>query len=227
VVAPRPVYLDQAGDIFSTPAVVIEYVEGTTEFAPADLPEFILQCAGQLSRIHALDGSNPDVSFLPKQEALVAEKLRERPATLDESLDEGRIRHALESVWPLPPRNGPALLHGDFWPGNLLWRDDRLVAVIDWEDAAVGDPLADVANSRLEILWAFGMEAMRLFTQRYQALTAVDFTDLPYWDLWAALRPAGRLSEWAVGEATERAMRVGHRAFVAQAFETLSARRTN
>ena len=43
----------------------------------------------------------------------------------------------------------------------------RLVGVIDWEDAALGDPLADLANSRLEILWAFGDEAMERFTREY------------------------------------------------------------
>ena len=25
------------------------------------------------------------------------------------------------------------LLHGYLWPGNLLWQDGRLVAVVDWE----------------------------------------------------------------------------------------------
>jgi aminoglycoside phosphotransferase (APT) family kinase protein len=96
-----------------------------------------------------------------------AEKLRERPVTVDESLDEGRIRDALEAVWPLPQRNPSALLHGDFWPGNTLWRDGQLMAIIDWEDAQFGDPLADVANSRLEILWAFGIDVMQRFTHQY------------------------------------------------------------
>ncbi len=35
---------------------------------------------------------------------------------------------------------------------GMLWKDGQLVAVIDWEDAPLGDPLADVANSRLESL---------------------------------------------------------------------------
>lgn len=45
-----------------------------------------------------------------------------------------------------------------------MWRDGQLAAVIDWEDAQLGDPLADVANARLEILWAFGIEAMLRFS---------------------------------------------------------------
>ena len=62
------------------------------------------------------------------------------------------------------------------------------MAVIDWEDAALGDPLADVANSRLEILWAFGIAAMIGCTRQYRSMTAVDFANLPYWDLCVALR---------------------------------------
>jgi aminoglycoside phosphotransferase (APT) family kinase protein len=106
-----------------------------------------------------------------------------------------------------------------------VWKEGRLVAVIDWEDAAVGDPLADVANARLELLWALGIEAATEFTGQYESLKPdLDLTDLPYWDLWADLRLAGRLAEWGLDAVTEKAMRVGHETFVAQAFETLSAR---
>ena len=221
---PPPYYLDQSGEIFSTPYIVLEYIEGKPEFAPANLADFILQFTTHLSRIHQVDGSKLDLSFLPTAEHFYAEKLRERPTTVDESIDEGRIRDALEAVWPLRERNTPVLLHGDFWPGNLLWKDGRLVAVIDWEDAQVGDPLADVANSRLEILWAFGIDAMQRFTQQYQSLTAVNFTDLPYWDLCAALRPASKFADWADDDLTEKTMREGHRWFITQALEKLHLR---
>ena len=45
------------------------------------------------------------------------------------------IRDALEAVWPLGSRNADKLMHGDYWPGNTLWKDGRLVGIIDWEDA--------------------------------------------------------------------------------------------
>lgn len=217
---PAPYYLDQSGDIFPTPYIVIEYVEGQSEFALA--PEHIPQLATQLARIHALDCSQLDVSFLPNQAQRFARKISQRPTNLDESLDEGRIRDVLEAVWPLSQQNTAVLLHGDFWPGNILWKDGRIVAVIDWEDAALGDPLADVANTRLEILWAFGIDAMRRFTQQYQSMTNVDFTSLPVWDLFAALRPASKLSEWAADDVAEQRMRAGHKLFVTQAFEKLA-----
>ena len=220
---PTPYHLDQSGEIFSTPYIVIEYIEGKPEFAPAHGTDIILQLATYLSRIHQVDCSKLDVSFLPQQEQRYADKLGERPTNVDESLDEGHIRDALEAVWPLPQRNTPVLLHGDFWPGNILWKDGRLVAVIDWEDAALGDPLADVANGRLEILWAFGIDAMQRFTQQYQSMTIIDFTHLPYWDLCAALRPVAQMAQWGLDDTTERTMRERHRWFVTQAFEKLSA----
>ena len=219
---PTPYYLDQSGEIFSTPYIVIEYIEGKSEFALSHIPDLILQFATQLSRIHAVDCSKLDVSFLPTAEKRYTEMLRERPTHVDESSDEGHIRDALEAAWPFPQRNTSVLLHGDFWPGNILWQDGQLVGVIDWEDAQLGDPLADVANSRLEILWAFGLDAMQSFTQQYQSMTAIDFTNLPYWDLCAALRTASKFAEWAADDLTKKTMQEGHRWFITQAFEKLS-----
>ena len=219
---PAPYYVDQSGDIFPTPCVVVEYIEGNTEFALDHVADFIPQFATHLARIHAVDYSNLDLSFLPTQEQKYAKKVSERPPNLDESIDEGCIRDVLESAGRLSQHNASVLLHGDFWPGNLLWKDGRLVAVIDWEDAALGDPLADVANSRLEILWAFGIDAMHSFTQQYQSIAPIDFTYLPIWDLFAALRPAFKIAEWAGDDSAEQIMRERHRFFVAQAFTNLA-----
>ena len=113
------------------------------------------------------------------------------------------------------------LLHGDFWPGNILWRDGQIVGVIDWEDAALGDPLADIANSRLELLWAFGVEAMQRFTDHYQSLAGIDFANLPYWELYAALRRISQIAEWGLDEITEKTMRERLGWFIAQAFMNL------
>lgn len=221
--APVPVHFDQSGKVLSTPFVVVEHIDGETEFAPGNLADFLALLATQLLRIHSLAGGRHDLSFLPRQSERYAKRLAERPTTMDESVFEGRIRDTLEAVWPLPRRNRSVLLHGDFWPGNVLWNDGKLVAVIDWEDAALGDPLADLANARLEIVWAFGRDAMDGFTKEYRSHTTIDFTHLAYWDLCAALRPISKFSEWADDDIAEQAMREAHRSFVRQAFEASSA----
>lgn len=43
-------------------------------------------------------------------------------------------------------RYRPVLIHGDLWPNHILWDPQtvRATAVIDWEDARLGDPAADL-----------------------------------------------------------------------------------
>ena len=66
-----------------------------------------------------------------------------------------------------------------------------MTGVIDWEDAAIGDPLADLGKSRLEILWSHGEAAMEAYTAAYLALNqAMDASCLAWWDLYGALRLA-------------------------------------
>jgi aminoglycoside phosphotransferase (APT) family kinase protein len=219
VAAPEPVYLDDSGELFPTPVLVVAFIEGETAIAPAGLDEALARAAAELAKIHRV-GDSPALSFLPRQ----GSGFGERPAVLDDAMGEGRIRDALESAWPLPQTNASVLLHGDFWPGNLLWRDGALAGVIDWEDARIGDPLADFGNSRLEMLWAFGADAMETFTTRYRSSTAVDVANLPYWDLCAALRPCSKIANWGLEAVTERRMRDQHAWFVGRGLAGLASR---
>jgi aminoglycoside phosphotransferase (APT) family kinase protein len=143
-------------------------------------------------------------------------------------MHEAFLRSLVASRWPPPEAERSALLHGDFWAGNLLWRDDRIVAVIDWEEAAVGDPLTDVATTRLDLLWAFGRRSMAAFTDHYLSLTALDPAGLALWDLVAALRPAGAFSAWVADwvdfgrpDMNATTMRSQHRWFLDQALQAL------
>ncbi|MBE0695857.1 MAG: phosphotransferase [Anaerolineaceae bacterium] len=231
----RPVYLDQSGAIFPTPYLVIEYISGKPEFSPSNAADLPLQLAVHLAKIHSLDCSALDLSFLPKQAVEGSSIPGSHSSNSNQSLSEDRIRDILQSASPLPPRNPPRLLHGDYWPGNILWQADKLAAVVDWEDAAVGDPLADFSISRLDILWIYGMDAMISFTRHYQSLMSIDYTDLPYWDLSAALRLArlagADLAGWAAfflpfgrTDITEQTIREHYRFFISQAFEKLAPR---
>jgi aminoglycoside phosphotransferase (APT) family kinase protein len=221
-----PEYLDQSGEIFATAVVVVAYIEGgPLLLGLGDAPALVPQLAAQLARIHRVDCSLDDLSFLPTQNDLWAAKFATRSVQLDNSLDEERIRDTLENAWPLAQINPSCLLHGDYWPGNVLWRDGRIVGVIDWEDAATGDPLADLANSRLEVLWAFGSDAMDSFTQEYMRHYAVaaplDLTNLPYWDLCAALRLLPVIPVMTSDPEDESRLRAWHRTFTESAFAWL------
>ncbi len=69
----------------------------------------------------------------------------------------------------------PTVVHGDLWHENLLARRGRLTGVLDWEEAGVGDPAADLAG-----LWYLGDDWAQ------QAVRALDppeplFRRVPCW----------------------------------------------
>ncbi|GIO30973.1 MULTISPECIES: phosphotransferase family protein [Paenibacillus] len=213
---PAPyIALDRFG---GAPLLVTEFMEGEVLGSMENVPDAMLQLADRLSDIHQVAWERHALHFLPKLNDGCDAKLNKRPERMDDSLSEGRIRDALEAVWPLPQANRDVLLHGDFWPGNVIWKDGRIASLIDWEDAAIGDPLFDLANARLELLWASGTDAMDGFTQRYQTRNpGLDYSALPVWDLIAALKPATGLSEWGLPPDIERQMREKHRLFTEHA----------
>lgn len=138
-------------------------------------------------------------------------------------MPETSIRRTLQAIWPPPQVTKPVVLHGDYWPGNVLWRDGRLVGIVDWEEAAFGDAMADLANIRLEIIWHFGTSAMDMLTSEYLALRpAVETASLPAWDLRTALRACAFPLETLPLPANEIAsMRHAHREFALAAMEQL------
>ncbi|MFD0556196.1 hygromycin-B 4-O-kinase [Stackebrandtia endophytica] len=60
----------------------------------------------------------------------------------------------------------PRLVHGDFGANNPLVRDGRVTGVLDWGAAMVGDPLYDLANTRL---WAPFLPCMRAHADHAEA----------------------------------------------------------
>jgi aminoglycoside phosphotransferase (APT) family kinase protein len=66
-------------------------------------------------------------------------------ATVEPELREGadEVAEMLRAAIPKPMAS--AILHGDYRLGNLLCRDERVVAIIDWELWGLGDPRTDFA----------------------------------------------------------------------------------
>ncbi len=221
---PTPIRLDESGEIFAEPYLVVGFIDGAPEFSPTQRSDFVAQMAMRLAEIHRVAAN--EVELLP---TFIPAHLRQRDyVATSRTVDVAAILAVLENASPPRALNQPVLLHGDFWPGNVVWNAGRISAVIDWEEACIGDPIVDVAIARLDILWLLGIEWMHEFTQCYRALLRLDFRDLPYWDLDAALRPAFNIADWAsqwpdLGrpDITETTMRSGHAQFVAQALAAL------
>ena len=178
--------------------VVLDFTPGDPAVRHPEPLKLAPALAGVLAAIH-------DVRELPEPLVFLKERGRDgnrwplmTPDELDESLRENTIRQAMSSM-STKNANLPCLLHGDYWPGNIILNDETIAAIVDWEDALFGDPMNDVAIARLDLLWCYGEAVMHAFTEHYLRITNVDERDLPYWDLFAALRPCGYLAEWSKG----------------------------
>lgn len=139
--APAPDVLDLV-QIDGRDAVVFERIDGPSmwELLCAD-PARGRELGGELGRIHR--------DILSAGVPLGVGSLVDRLAlNLDQVglFDAAERAAAHERLAVLP--QGAALLHGDLHPGNVLMRGDGPV-VIDWFDAAIGHPVADVVRSSL------------------------------------------------------------------------------
>lgn len=226
VPVPRPRFVD-----LETGTILLDYIEGAPDFWPRDPTRMIEQLAAALARIHALP-LEPGLAFLTRRAQSADRLARRRPSEPDRSLQELELRALIGSLWPWQQHNADVLLHGDYWPGNVLWRDGELVALVDWEESEIGDPLSDVSIARLDLAWAFGESAMDLFTERYRELSRIDWRNLARWDLLTALRPMGKLARWAGAypdppiarpDIDEPHLRAVHRRFVARAASAVTA----
>lgn len=215
---PRPRFADESATILPVPFLVTEFVDGATVTEPAHVTghrtAFTGQLAATLAKIHQSGVASPKVPHLRDILTVARTRIGTRPISLDAALREAAVRAVLERSWPPPQLNRHVLLHGDYWPGNALWRSGALVCVIDWEDAVIGDPVADVANTRMELTMAFGSAAASDFTRQYaELMPSVDLAALPHWDLYAALRHAGRMVEWGLTPVDLARLQAGHREF--------------
>ena len=89
------------------------------------------------------------------------------------------------------------LVHGDYWPGNLLWLRGRLVGVVDWEQPRLGDPAKDVATCRGDLCVMFGQDAADAFAARYEAASGQALQNMRFWDLFISTWAVPEMPEWA------------------------------
>ena len=100
-----------------------------------------------------------------------------------------------------PPSARTALVHGDFWAGNLLWDGSRVVGIVDWTGARRGPVELDVVWARQDLVLLGSAEAARIFLEAYERASGVRLADVPAWDRWAVDRAAPQVAGWATNYA--------------------------
>jgi aminoglycoside phosphotransferase (APT) family kinase protein len=106
----------------------------------------------KLAALHALDATALDLPAFPSVETAadaVTAELDEWERVLAERGGHPDPALIFSLRWlrrNIPDYDGrPVLVQGDTGPGNFMYVDGRVVAVVDWELAHLGDPMDDIA----------------------------------------------------------------------------------
>lgn len=90
-------------------------------------------------------------------------------------------------------------VHADLWTGNMVWNGDDSVTLIDWKDSGVGEPGVDLGHLRMTMALKYGLDAATHVLDGWQHEMGREFTDVPYWDLVAAVHTPTDLDVWEPG----------------------------
>ncbi|MEU5942160.1 aminoglycoside phosphotransferase family protein [Micromonospora sp. NPDC047548] len=153
----------------------------------ADLTAFATGLAGFLAALHRIDAGSgpaagPHSAWRGGPLRTYDAETRAAIATLGDRIPgesvTGIWELALRSTWHDPP----VWFHGDVAFGNLLVRDGRLAAVIDFGCCGVGDPACDVT-----VAWTLLTGASRAAFRDALAVDEATWNRGRGWALWKAL----------------------------------------
>ncbi len=126
-------------------ALVYERVDGSSMLQTIlRQPWRLVQYARRLATLHAGLHARPFIADIPLQRDSIDRRIRGASA-----LSPALRFAALDALASMPA--GDRLCHGDFHPGNVLVTSHG-ETVIDWLDATIGNPLADVARSSIILM---------------------------------------------------------------------------
>ncbi len=213
--APTPLYLDVDGAVLGIPGIVTTYLPGTQIENPSDPLKWARALAAMLAKIHAIPCDQAAQDFLldGDSEASWFLKSASVPDYMAAHPDGAEVWSILRDLAPNRRQVAPALLHIDYWPGNILWDQGRISAVLDWEEAAYGDPAIDVAYCCMEMTIYGHEKAAAAFLNSYESIIGRPLANLAFWELAAAARPMFSPE----GRITDQPARAAFRAFISSA----------
>ncbi len=161
--APRPVAYTEDASIIGCPFYVMERIEGI--ILRKDLPEglhFTPDEARQLCEnlldvqceLHSIDYKKVGLENFGKPEGYVKRQVegwseRYRAAKTPDAPDFEDVMSWLHEKMPTDFRN-PCIIHNDFKLDNVVLDPKnplKIIGVLDWEMATIGDPIMDLGNS--------------------------------------------------------------------------------
>ena len=211
VAAPEPLILETEGAELERPFFIMARVDGGRTASPFQPGPYEPHAAAigrdffsTLGRIAAADPATLPIADLgdpPTPDACWRRELDYWSGVIeaDELHPQPIVRAAIRRLRanPPPPAAKVSVVHGDYRSGNFLHDGEgRVIAVLDWEMAHLGDPLEDLAWA-LDPLWRHGetgrvagmlprQEAIEIW-EAASGLT-FDAAAFKWWELFASVK---------------------------------------
>lgn len=186
IAAPRLLGSDLGGETTGVAASVETVVRGASDWSSPTSADRLRSAGRAIAALHRFN--HEPSARLP---------YRPRPIAVDDFARDRRLgrlpttpllRRADERLSGIePPEHRVVFVHGDVWPGNMIWTGGSEPVLIDWKTAGVGDPGVDLAELRKQVAITFGADAPAEVLRGWEDGSGSPATDLPYWDVVAAL----------------------------------------
>jgi len=158
VPVPRALLLCDDESVVGTAFYLMEWVPGRIirdpgfpQVAPVDRPAHSEAIIDALARLHRVDFQGVGLADFGRQGGYVARQFARWSGQYLQDEAAGRVEAMDRLVEWLPTRMPQAdetrIVHGDYRCDNLIFHptEPRVLAILDWELATLGDPLADFA----------------------------------------------------------------------------------
>jgi len=198
---PKPLGFDASCSLLRAPYLIIAFVEGSSDFAKPVLKARVDTMVEALISVHEVPVDA--MPTLPRRADPIPELLEFLPIDAEWNDFRGCLKRLKNSSFA----GSDVVLHGDFWPSNLIWSEGRIAAILDWEDAALGDPLSDVACAGLELKYIYGKEGKVLFENAYAKHRKIDPHRLALWLAYVSSAALKYMGDWGLENAKEKHMR--------------------
>ena len=157
VPVPEMLLLCEDESIIGEPFYIMEHVEGRmfTDARMLDAPlaerrALSLELVDVLARLHRVDHAAAGLDDFGRSGGYIARQISRlskqyASSRVEENADMDRIIAWLDEN--APAQDEVSIVHGDYRSYNVLYRNDAptVAAVLDWELATIGHPLADLA----------------------------------------------------------------------------------
>lgn len=202
---PSPLAMGEPGEGYPWTWSIYKWLEGESASRAniGDLRDFAENLADFLIALHGIDSTNgpkpgPHNFYRGGDLSTYDAETRQSIDILKDKINVGFVTEVWERAISTTWQDKPVWIHGDVSVGNLLVRQGRLSAVIDFGQLGVGDPACD-----LTIAWTFFKDESRQVFRKKLPLNTDTWARGRAWALWKALIVAAGITDSNADEAAE------------------------